>query len=561
MIVTKRSIVKTIGMILVVLGLMFFAVHPAKAEMETNTAGASLGKDTEYSDPVYIESQNDGIMMLSDGTGTWKQDSVGKWYLYSNGTYPASAWRKIDGEWYYFNSNGYLVETQQSKECESGSIKGIDISKWQGTIDWKSVKADGVEFAFIRIGYGYYTVKNSVKKYAQELDSMYVDNIKKATAENIPVGVYIYSKARTVEDATAEAKFVIENLQGYKISYPVAIDLEDASQKDLSKEQLGKIAKAFCDEIRRAGYTPMLYCNNDWYSNYIDVGQIPDVEKWVAQYNSYYNKSIPRSIWQCSDNGRINGITGSVDIDFGYVDYTQIITPRTKALDSYYAPTEVLNGWQKIDNKWYYYNNGKKLTNWQYLYGHYYYLDPNDNGAMRSGWKYIDGKYYYFGSANDGAMKTNWQYIDGKYYYLGSAKNDGVMKLNWQYINGSYYYFGNSIYDGAMKSGWKYIDGKYYYFGAWNDGAMKYGWKYIDENYYYLGAAKNDGVMRSGWQTIDGKRYYFGAATDGRMRTGLQKIGEYWYYFGDKYDGSMKTGWQMINGVRYNFGSNGRRIS
>ena len=83
--------------------------------------------------------------------------------------------------------------------------------------------------------------------------------------------VHIYSQARNVSDAVSDARYVVSELKGYTISYPVAIDLEDSSQTDLSKAQLGAIAKAFCDEIRRYGYTPMVYCNENWYKNYIDA--------------------------------------------------------------------------------------------------------------------------------------------------------------------------------------------------------------------------------------------------------------------------------------------------
>lgn len=156
---------------------------------------------------------------------------------------------------------------------------------------------------------------------------------------------------KSEEEAIADAQFVISNMKGYLVSYPVVIDLEDSSQASLSKTQLGKIAKAYCDEIHAAGYTPMLYCNENWYRNHIDISQITDVEMWVARYGGTYSTSIPRGIWQCRSTGRVNGIGGDVDIDFGYKDYTQIVTPRTDYAEGY-VMTEGI--WVKDGHGWWY---------------------------------------------------------------------------------------------------------------------------------------------------------------------------------------------------------------
>ena len=155
---------------------------------------------------------------------------------------------------------------------------------------------------------------------------------------------------------------MINELKGYTISYPVAIDLEDSSQTDLSRQQLGAIAKTFCNEIRKAGYTPMVYCNENWYKNYIDVSQISNEEMWVARYNYHYNTDIHRTIWQSGSTCRVSGISGNVDIDFA-----------NKAFSS----------WR--------YNNGR----WSYI---------GTSGEMFTGWHSIGGKWYLFNSKNN----ANW---------------------------------------------------------------------------------------------------------------------------------------------------------
>ena len=189
----------------------------------------------------------------------------GQWYYFNSSGVMQTDWTKINGQWYYFNSNGYWID---NNSYESGSLKGIDVSQWQESIDWTAVKKDGIQFAFIRVAHG----------SEHKLDTYYNQNMTNAIAAGIPVGVYYYSTATTENQSLNDAQFVIDQLQGYKISYPIVLDLEDSSQKNLSKSQLGRIAKTFFDEIRRAGYEPMLYCNEDWYKNYIDTSYLSGID-------------------------------------------------------------------------------------------------------------------------------------------------------------------------------------------------------------------------------------------------------------------------------------------
>mgnify|MGYP002263929091 FL=1 len=444
---------------------------PAHAEAETNTAGSTMGKET---------TAEDGIATYANVQEGWKQNSKGWWYQYSNGAYPKSTWRQIKGKWYYFNSNGYWVDNNKH---ETGTIKGIDISEWQGDIDWSAVKNDGYEYAIVRLGYSYRS--NNILKFVK--DKKYDQNMKNANAVDIPVGVYLYSKAKTVDEAKAEAQYVINTMQGYQVSYPVVFDLEDPSQSNLGKNQLGAIAKAFCTDIRRAGYTPMLYCNEYWYSSLIDVTQLKNVDKWIARYANTYTEKIDRDIWQCCATGRVSGIDGDVDIDFSYKDYTETITPRKYAEVSKWIQDE--NGW------WYRYGNG------EYPAG---------------GWEKIKGIWYLFDS--DGYMLTGWQKIGGKWYYMNES---GAMQTGWQKVGGKWYYLNGS---GAMLTGWQKISGKWYYMNE--SGAMQTGWQKIGGKWYYMNGS---GVMLTGWQKIGGKWYYMN--TSGVMVTGKVKIGNKTYTF------------------------------
>lgn len=292
-----KNILCAVSVSVVMMGAFSLSAH---AQEEVGTAGSSLGKEAEeYQDTqTYSRARAVEGWIYNQNNGKW-------WYQYSDGSWPATSWRRINGSWYYFDSNGYWVD---NNACETGSIKGIDVSQWQGYIDWQAVKNDGIQFAFVRAGHGDHT-----------LDTCFQQNMVNANAAGIPVGVYFYSTAQNEAQAVQDAQFVIRSMKGYLVSYPVVIDLEDSSQAHLSKQQIGRIAKAYCDEIRAAGYTPMVYCNENWYRNMIDVSMVSDVEMWVARWGNTYSSDIPRDIWQSCSTGRVAGINGNVDIDFGYL--------------------------------------------------------------------------------------------------------------------------------------------------------------------------------------------------------------------------------------------------
>ena len=526
-------------LLLGVLAVLWFAVQPVHAEQETETAGASLGKDTGTE-----ESMTRSHARAVEG---WVQVSGGRWrYRYSDGAYAEKCWLKINGAWYYFDQDGYWVDDNTH---ESGSLKGIDVSAWQGKIDWQAVKNDGIQFAFVRIGHG-----------AHVLDTYYSQNMKGAQEAGIPVGVYMYSTAKNEAEAIADAQFVIRNMEGYLVSYPVVIDLEDASQDSLSKYQLGRIAKVFCDEVRAAGYTPMLYCNENWYKNRIDVSQITDVEKWIARWNVRYDTSIPRGIWQ-SGVGRIQGVNTNVDIDFGYKDYTQIVTPRTRYADGYRMTAGT---WVQDRHGWWYnyYTGGYPAQAWELIGGTWYWFDSD--GYMATGWRNIDGTWYYLTSS--GAMATGWVQVGNTWYYLSGS---GAMLTGFQTIGNAVYYLDES---GAMATGWRLVDGVWYYFhssgamatgwmqsGNWYyldpaDGKMAVGFKTVGDAVYYL---TESGAMVTGWRLVDDTWYYFEAS--GAMVTGWLQLGDVRYYLAE--DGKMLTGLQTIDGVEYEFDTSGACIS
>ena len=182
--------------------------------------------------------------------------------------------------------------------------KGIDVSKYQGLINWEQVKSQ-IDFAILRIGLG---------KFDFQKDSSFEINYNKCINLGIPVGVYHYSYALNVEDAEKEAECVIMWLENRKLDLPVYIDVEDSSMKNLGKSNLTKIIKAFCTKIEKAGYWAGVYANKYWLEKILDYKYLEELYTiWVAQYNME-NTYIGRyDMWQKSSTGQIKGINGNVD--------------------------------------------------------------------------------------------------------------------------------------------------------------------------------------------------------------------------------------------------------
>lgn len=196
--------------------------------------------------------------------------------------------------------------------------KGIDVSTWQGDIDWKKVKADGIEFAMLRSSFG----KENPDK---QTDNKFWQNYNNAKAAGVPVGAYHYSYATTVEDAKKEADFFLSIVDGCQFEYPVAFDIEDPSQMYLGKDRITDIIMAFCERVQAAGYYVSLYTNLDWISNRIDMSRAKAFDIWLAQWNDKPTYSGNFGMWQYTSSGSVNGISGNVDMNIAYYDYPSII--------------------------------------------------------------------------------------------------------------------------------------------------------------------------------------------------------------------------------------------
>ena len=251
-------------------------------------------------------------------------------------------------------------------------FRGIDVSKWQGGVNWNEVKKDGTEFAILREGWG--------KKSPNQIDKKFKDNINGAKSVGIYTGIYHYSYADSVEDAINEAQFCLENIEGFKPEYPVIIDVEDKKQLKLNNRQRTDIIKAFCSEIEKHGYYAMFYCNLNWLNNYLYKDELlPKYDLWLAQWG-VDAPSVSCGIWQYSSTGKIDGIDGNVDLNISYKDYCSIVKSKG------------LNGFNKSDNSpninYFTYTVKKGDTLWaiaqRYLGSGYKYKEIKDLNALNS---------------------------------------------------------------------------------------------------------------------------------------------------------------------------------
>lgn len=192
------------------------------------------------------------------------------------------------------------------------TTKGIDISTWQQKVDFKKVKAAGYDFVIIRAGFG---------REISQKDNMFESHYKNAKAAGLAVGAYWYSYADSVADAKKEANACIAVIKGKKFELPIYFDMEENSQTKLGKTTLTKMAKAFCDTVKAAGYKVGVYSNLNWFTNYLDYKELKKLYSiWFAQYHT--DHQLDCDIWQNSSTGRVDGYNGNIDTNYCYVDFT-----------------------------------------------------------------------------------------------------------------------------------------------------------------------------------------------------------------------------------------------
>lgn len=411
---------------------------------------------------------------------------------------------------------------------ENVYARGIDVSHWKQEIDWNAVAADDVSFVMLGT------------RYQGDVDPYFRVNAEGAHAAGIQLGAYIYSYATTPEMASQEADFVLDLVKDYPISYPIAFDVEDnGTLGNLTPSQVSDIINAFCSKIEDAGYYPLVYANDNWLANKIDMSQVP-YDVWVARYGKKPAYSDP-VMWQATSTGAISGVNGSTDIDFQFTDFSGLIPDslwRTIGDTTYFYKNYTMqkNTWADDQGTWYFFDqNGQPKKGWFLSGTDYYYLD-NSTGAMKTGWLDLDGSWYYLNGS--GQMQTGWNQINSFWYYLNQS---GQMQTGWLKDGNETYYLGSS---GAMKTGWSNIGNYWYFFNP--AGQMQTQWICPDGNWYYL---DQEGKMQTRWLKLNGIWYYL--TSSGQMATGLTEVSGNRYYLNGS--GAMETGMITIDGKSYYF--------
>lgn len=281
-----------------------------------------------------LKDKNGNVLYVLKTDGTYREATYEDYYsgakLYKRKaatTYRYTGWQTIGGKTYFFDKNGNYVTGEQVIQgakytfgsdgaLQNGSgTMGIDVSKWNGSIDWAAVKNSGVNFVIIRCGY------RGSSEGALIEDPKFRANINGAQNAGIKVGVYFFTQAVNEVEAVEEASMVINLIKGYNISYPVYLDVEASHGRGdtISAAQRTANIKAFCGTIQNAGYKAGVYANKTWFTSYINTSQITNYRIWLAQYASAVTYSGSRyDMWQYSSKGRVTGISGYVDMNICY---------------------------------------------------------------------------------------------------------------------------------------------------------------------------------------------------------------------------------------------------
>lgn len=261
----------------------------SSAPSSSESSSSGEGSTTEQPGPGY--------------NGWWS--SNGKNYCYVNGQ-KLVGWYNVGGIGYYFDAEGAV-----------SSKVGIDVSQHQGTINWNAVKADGIQFAMIRVGYR----GNQSGKIV--MDSQFETNVRNALAAGIEVGIYFFSQAINVDEARAEAEFSLNAAQNAGVTGPIVIDTEyvawnpavdgEPRANRISTSTRTDVVATFCDTVNAAGKKPMIYASQSWYQDNLQLSRLGSYSKWLANWNATVNWGYDFEVWQYTDSGKVNGISGNVD--------------------------------------------------------------------------------------------------------------------------------------------------------------------------------------------------------------------------------------------------------
>lgn len=264
----------------------------------------------------YMECSDEGVMIDSN---FW---SFARASYVLIGTPPECEFYKIVSEVPRndYEVSGYYIDDESDKMYYHGedgtreSTIAVDVSAYQPYIDWNALKAAGVEVAMLRVGYRGYG------SGALVIDDMFATHAQNASDAGIQIGVYFFSQANNYDEGVEEAQFVLDVIKDYDIKCPVAADTEEVWAEDARTNGLDVTSRTdsivgFCDTVKAAGYTPMIYSNRNWFVQRLDLTRLGGYKFWVAHYANQPDFPYVYTGWQYTNEGQINGIDGNVDMN------------------------------------------------------------------------------------------------------------------------------------------------------------------------------------------------------------------------------------------------------
>ena len=273
-----------------------------KPPKEGEEGEGSLNKDAE-SDEEY---DKDKYIQITDDKGSTRYYEIMK-------DVPKNDYALNDN---LVSENGMLTYKDNKRE----SVKGVDLSKYNGTVDFAKLKDAGIGFAMLRLGSrGYGTGKIA-------LDEKFVEYAQNAQVSGISIGAYFYSQAVNETEAIEEANYIVGAVSGFNLKYPIAIDIEKVTQDEartdkLTSKERTAIVKSFCDAVRGYGYKPIIYATKEMMITGLDIEELSDYDVWLSDETNPTDYPYRFSMWQYNTKGKIDGITGDIDLDISFIDY------------------------------------------------------------------------------------------------------------------------------------------------------------------------------------------------------------------------------------------------
>lgn len=300
---------------------------PNSAKTDTKSTLKTTSGET-----LYIK-KSDGSFVEAKYADYYTHSEFYRKITKTTGEYRYTGWQTIDGVTYFFDKNGnkvtgdQVIQGAQYRFNSDGSLNnssghlGIDVSKYNGNIDWNAVKNSGVSYVIIRCGYRGSTTGALIE------DPMFRSNIQGAAKAGLKVGVYFFTQATSEVEAVEEASMVLNLIRGYNISYPVFLDVEATNGNNgradgISVSTRTAVCRAFCQTIQNSGYKAGIYANKTWFNEKIDAPSLTNYKIWLAQYAAAPSYSRTKyDMWQYSSKGKVSGISGNVDMNISYMGY------------------------------------------------------------------------------------------------------------------------------------------------------------------------------------------------------------------------------------------------